>query len=468
MSRRHPGSVNGRRRLFADDYTSTMQTLWRSGDRGPVPPLGNGDNPFWARNYLGLLRFDALVSARLVIPDSHLFDGVCLLGIGARQLISELSRPSPGSIDGASELPFVVRCRAPSLADALRRLLIKPGDEFLNGFTFRSIPSPEAANRLAEALASRKVSDLERRYAKYRDPGSAVASLIKDCLRGAGYRDEADEWVGPMEMGWRQFMEESSVIPVERYEQNLSFSVGAMLKLEPIEAEGLMTRDGASAYQEIQSVIGAGTQNRSAITRILRSYTASVSDDDTREDLRNLDAWYSRGRYRAIAHQHQAAFVQLSDRKPFGSMQRFCDHLFRHETLNASRVELPAEILTGLADLPGADWTAYLSSNMRNLHSWWSKGEPGALQRAMDNLSNVIATDRSSDVVFGMVVPYSVSSALAGASAGFSAVEAGAPPSVAAVIGAATTATTAVVKTTSQPRKRIQRRLVETARATNS
>lgn len=462
------GATLGRKRLFADDYTSTMQIQWRDGDRGPMssPPAAHGGpNPYWGRNYLGLLRFDSLISARLIIPDSHLFDGVCLLGIGADDLVTQLARPVPGSLrDGHTELPLAIRCREATLPGALNRLLVRPGSEFLNGFTFKSIPDAEAADQLAESLSERKLTDLERRQSRFQDPASAVASLLRDCLRADGFSSHADEWVEPLEAGWRRILESASSIPIETYEQGVDFSLVDMLALESIEGDvRRMTPDSQACYREILEVVSDGVKNRSEITRIIRSFGDGISDESSAE-IRLLESWYSRGRYRAMAHQHGAAFVQLANDEPFGLIQAASER-FSRKSRGQTRLELPSEVITGLADLPAEEWRTFCSKNGRDLYDWWANGELDSLRRVFEDLSGILVTERPSRTRFSLVAPPATKAALAGAGTAFVAVGVGMAASGASLASASVSAAVAVAQATRTSKRRTQRRLIEIARA---
>jgi hypothetical protein len=236
---------------------------------------------------------------------------------------------------------------------------------------------------------------------------------------------------------------------------------GLELTIDALAPGGLLVLDDLNAPP---AKIG---QERIEHLQKMRAVSSQISNDSQLVAVK-LD--YATGlllaaRYRAIAHQHEAAFVQLSDGRPFGYVQRFGERLLGHEELNASRVELRPEVLTGLADMPADEWAASVSKNIRHLYLRWSHGQRSALQRAMENLSQAIASERSSETLFGIVVPHSVTSAMAGAEAGFFAAESGLSAPAAALVGAATTALTAVVQATAQPKRRIQRRSVEIALA---
>src|SRR5688572_13240925 len=90
----------GPARLFADDYSTTGQIQWRASASDPGPTL-------WERDFLGQLRFDTLVSATLVVPDTHIFDGPYFLSTDPSKLTKLLARDADGAVTSICRLRSV-------------------------------------------------------------------------------------------------------------------------------------------------------------------------------------------------------------------------------------------------------------------------------------------------------------------------------------------------------------------------
>lgn len=471
MTTRPPRGVPGR--VFADDYSSTGQRAWRDGERGPTLPGLASDSAvggaLWRRNYRGQLRFDSLVSRRLVVPDSHVLDGAFFLETPPETLRDELGQPRADGRASAGDLPLVVRMRATTFEATLRRFLVAEGSETLNGFTFKSIPDVRAQDALAEQLAITPTEVLEERLARDERSALAVGGLLRDALKKQGFEADVDEFIGPLEQGWSYWIEQQELIPSETYETDRDFHPAEALRFEPLDpkAEGLR-EPAAAAYDEIVELLMAGTRNRSAVTRVLREYRAQTSDPLTLEQLHKLDQWYSRARYRAIAHQHRASYVQLwGDPEPFGPLQRLFESRVRAASeVAADRIELPEDCLTGLADLPNAEWAAFLERHIREVHRWWATGDQSALRVVMAGLVDALVPERKSSRLFGLAIPdAAVASALAGTGATVATAIAAGP--LVALIGSAVGGGASIAQATRQPRRQMERRMMDVALQTD-
>jgi hypothetical protein len=134
------------RRLFADDYAAGGQLSRLPDPTAPLIPQSY-DEP-WRLEFLGSLRFDSILSKRLIVPDSHLLDGRFFLSLSASSLRAEIGRPFHGFTDDGLSLPIVLRLRRPTLRETVAEFL-RTDDEHLNGFSFKTIPNEQARRRLA-------------------------------------------------------------------------------------------------------------------------------------------------------------------------------------------------------------------------------------------------------------------------------------------------------------------------------
>jgi hypothetical protein len=108
------------RRLFSSDYRSSGQRIWQ--DTG-----GDG----WNKTMLAQMRCDIVAAERLVIPDSHLFDGAFLAYIDPTALADGLGRRNDPKVRGLS-----LCLRHGSIRDSLTGWLVRPKSDTLNAQAF--------------------------------------------------------------------------------------------------------------------------------------------------------------------------------------------------------------------------------------------------------------------------------------------------------------------------------------------
>lgn len=458
-----PESVAVPQRLFSDDYSATAQRAWLQGERGrdsseEAPTSEEG--PTWWDRYLGQLRFDSLVFRTLVVPDSHLLDGSFFLATRPRALENALARP--GRRKGALRLPIEFRLRAPSLRETLARFLVVDDQDELNGFTFKTISHAGARAELAQQLEKRTREHLDKALA-CGDPAKGVAGLLRDCLREKELLDVAAGDITALEESWSDWIKDEEVIaPVcAKYRTNVGYVPAKVLKDERIDpaAEGLSDK-GAAALEELVGLFRKNARRRWEFTKVLNRYRADDPNDETLSDLEELEDWVSRSRYRAIARQHRARFVQLwAGERVFGSSRRFYVRATSEPPATGRRAELPDGVLKGLADMPCGKYREFLTpERLGLLGDWWDKGDLSAFKEVAGDLGHEIASRRGPGRAVRMVLP--PAAGLTGAIAGFVLEE----PAL-ALVGAAAGAA-AQIGANYVPGRLIQRRIVDAARQT--
>jgi hypothetical protein len=453
-----------RHRLFADDYSSSGQRAWKDEERGPAA-LGGEPSPDWRRDFLGQMRFDSLVSRRLVVPDTHLIDGVFFAATPPRVLRRELGRPESRHDEEGLVVPIVFRLRAPTLAQTLSDFLVQSARPTLNAFRFKSIQDRAARTLVARELGRRDRTDLEGRLNRAPTPAYAIAELLRDCARTAGVAETAEEDIDRLEAGWSYWIEDESVVSVERYQTDVRFRPGDAVVEEPLDAaaEGYGPL-AAAALAETEGRLLQGDRRRSAISEILDRHRERAVDARELAHLDEIDDWYSRARYRAIARQHGAVFVQLWQHgRAVGPLRRLYETVAtRSRVPGVARLELPEEVIAGLADLDDAEWRRYLAQQRRSLFRWWETGREGELKRALSTLVDVLHLTRETRTAFGMVVPDTTVAGAVGAGAALLAAHYDQEPGVALPLVAG--ATYLVLANEGGTKRRVMRRIVDAAR----
>jgi hypothetical protein len=385
-------------RLFADDYSSTGQVEWRDGRRG-------GDPAYWSVDYLGQLRFDSLTSETLVIPDSHLLDGVFFKAVGPDDLLTALSRSASRGLRDDYAFPIEIRARCQTLAEALGDLLKHGDSPHLNHYVFKTIDDLALRTRVAMELGQTSVAQLERALASYANSADAVGQVLRAALHRLGEQDRADEVVGPMEDNWRAWLAAEKTLQVHQWPAAQHFRLPAALAVEPLDENQLHTPAGREALRITKLRVEQGSRYRGDISRHLSEIrgTANQTDDSSEVDEINVvERWYSRGRYRAIAWQHEAACVQVD--RPWLEPTSALQALYREvrEGSREKHVSVPHGVITALGDLSSEEFRAFTYEFRRELGAWWEGRSIHALSQVADGLAGKVKLDAERNAPVGV------------------------------------------------------------------
>jgi hypothetical protein len=446
-------TARGIQRLFADDYSSSGQTAWKEGHRG----LGS---TFWDQDFLGQLRFDTLVARTLVIPDSHVLDGPYFLRCSPRALAVQLGRQSE---DGETPiLPFEVRGRGTGLGDTLATLLLRKGRDTLNPFVFKTLEDDALRPMLAAELGRTPVRELELALTRSGDVARAVAVVLRAALLRIDPAVDVDALVGPVEEGWRRWLAEERYVPVMTWPIHRVFDVASGLATEPLVREKLTTDLGREALNAVRRVVAAGSEHRADVSALLaqpRVSAAEAGDGAALTDLDLVDAWYSRGRYRALARRHNCACV-LADPlalPPLSVGQELLREMMGRADARLQRVALPDGVLRRLADMDSDDFRRMVHRHRRALQRWWTGGETEGLKSVAAALGDVEITGGRPRLGVAQLLPAFVAPAV-GFGLGRATGDPGLGTFLGAEVGALFTASSATQPTEAE---RVQARILE-------
>lgn len=449
-------------RLFADDYSASGQLAWAGALEGPpLVSAADEDRPEWWWQFVGQLRFDALLFRRLVVPDSHLLDGTFFTAIQPKQLAVALARREEPL--GDLVVPIEFRLRAGTVAQTLATFLLAPRGR-LRRFRFKTIIPAKARETLADELSKRTHADLQHRLGAYRDPprpADAIADLLLDCLREADFDPpDAIESIERLRVSWRLWVEQEERGDLVRsgYATDVGFEPAAAIAHEPLDRlrDGLEGRPAEALARVLEEL--RHERSRSAITKLLDGYRSSA--DDAKID--QIDAWVSRIRYRAIAHQHGARFAQRwAEGEPFGDLQRLAESTLEQERESAPRVDLPGDIVQLLADLPPGRFERFCDENLTPLREWWGRGDLNAFEAVASRLAEELRPKRRGAQALALMV-----STPAGVATGLGAYVLGVPAPLAGTVGTTVTYATqlGIAAAEAGPRHLLARRIVEHAR----
>lgn len=386
-------------RLFADDYAAGGQLSHVPDKRAPLTP--REQDPPWRAAFLGSLRFDSILSHRLVIPDSHLLDGRFFLSARAADLRREIGRPAQGQTEGQLHLPFLFGLRRPTLEQTVAEFLRTDDDEHLNGFSFKSIPDTEARAQLAKSLKAHSWHELQRRLPAAGGPSiaDAVGAFLIDLLDAEGFGQAAPGWIHPLAARWRSWLEleDEGAVEVEQYGWG-TFDLRRSLAEDDAGEDDLSTELGRTALATLHVQVSSDHKLRTdANEAMARLREDAAGDEAAEEDLRRVDRIYSRARYRAIAWQHDAVFVRTAGQggRPLGTGERVLERVRDdvHPGIGL-RVELPEDICQALGEMHPETFQRYMYENRDVLRQWWRAGDLDDLKRATDRLAPLLVAPR--------------------------------------------------------------------------
>jgi hypothetical protein len=370
-----------RTRLFADVYSCTAQRDWVSA------------RARFRQEYVAQLRFDALASQTIVLPDIYLIDGRYFLDCDPavrKQLARDVRNPL---------LPFEIRTRKPTLRETLHDFLFRKNSEFLNAFPFNSIADDKERHKLAIALSRTRQERLRKHLAKADGHvGTHLADFIRTILRENGLQQDAAD---RLEEGWSRWLEAEDQAWFQVSQWDAPFDLAGALTADPVDDDVLVTTIGRSLHNQIQQEALYGNTLRSDVTNTLAELRAGALTNAEALDLATIEDWYTHARHRALAIQHDADFAQTQNPEltPIGPLRRLASHIEQEGVpVDVDPLVLPDDIFSGLERLADEDFAAVCTENSESLHRWWLDGNTSALRRAVDRLQREV--DRA-----GVVAP---------------------------------------------------------------
>ena len=353
-------------RLLADDYSAPAQRARAAHD-------------YWAYHYAGRLRLDAIISQTIVIPDSHLLDGIYFMSTSPAEVLEITGRDL-----SSSTAPIEIRCRRSTLDETLKSLLIRPGSENLNAFRFESIASDQDREVLAKRLNGTDAGRLQDQLKGGRRTASAVARFLRELA--SDLHPDTLETIGKLEAGWNRWSDASKASRVTLRSWDRQLNVAGALEFEPLDEEDLLTIAGGRVLRDIKAA-ALQSNYKSDIVAVLEEARTDASGDLS-QDVRAIERWYRRGRHRAFALQHQCSVAHTANlyERPAGYLETLFGAGARSPSHSRSAVETPAGLLSALAAMPTEDFTRFMQHNTDHIQSWRQSHNSNSLRNLFDSL----------------------------------------------------------------------------------
>jgi hypothetical protein len=361
-------------RIIADSYSS------RQVSRELTRPYG-------ADRLLGRIRFDSLLAAEIVLPDTHLFDSVFFMEEDPVTFFGKVARGR-----NRQSWPIRLALRKPTFSESLAGLLVEPGKQTLKRFPFRAIGNDAERRAISEEIAKVTTATFASAVGRHGAAG-ALSRLLADVSHGCSRETAAT--IATLSDGWQRwgdYVDVEERMPVSQYSAT-NFPLLSSLQEERLpDDRELRTAAGLELCEKVQrQIIGAENTHKATLHQIMDEARDQLESEDELADVRELEAWYERGRYRALGHQHDARTgITLDDEHPLDARtESFVSRWIAKARVasyspdNDGVVEAPDNMLERIASLDADHFRQLCVAHAGDLDSWWTTGSEGALRRPL-------------------------------------------------------------------------------------
>ncbi len=333
--------------------------------------VGSGEG--WQNEYLGRFRLDTIQFRDVIIPDSHLFDGLALLALGPKKLTEELSRDR-------FRMPVIIKQREGSLEASLRALLILPQQSgALNGFAFKGLGSPEKWIPISEEIAKRSRQELESFLASgtVKGLGSFLGTVARDLGLDIGAELEM------MQRGWSAWLaaEADGTLRTERWTGRYdALRAAAHTPLDPPASPEL-----SEHFTIVRRMVARDGALSSEVDAYLAHAGRGASTDEL-VALNELKDWEREVRRKALAMRYEAAY-----RRPLRESARdrsLWSRLMTVDPPTGTDILYPEAFTYRLGQLEPAAYRGSLDS--ASLEDWWANGRRESLRRSISEVAEVV------------------------------------------------------------------------------
>lgn len=375
--------------VYSQSYDSVRQAN-AIGSKGLVSP------------YLGRMRFDLIMSQRIVLTDTQVLDGAWLGAVSPAELVESLAFLDP------SAPSLTIKTREDTLADSAVAFLRQAETDLLKVFRFSSL-GDDAADDVVAVLEARH----DRRERAPRDLDEVEAILAEAEGVGPQARHLVHRWIA-----WSELVTaRPGVIELERFEgkADMALALGEVLR-EGFNAEELVALaddqgDGRPLWElaePIQRVADACDCSDAAVlelvgallegvprTALYRRIAAADLSDFAADGLQRFV-----DRVLGLAFRRQHGASDFDDAKPLvlqpvGRLLRLSEGRRSDAAMleslaegGWSAIELPSDYLARLALLSVDDLREWSQRHQGDLRAWWGNEADGRrrLQRALRSL----------------------------------------------------------------------------------
>lgn len=335
----------------------------------------------WIDQFIGRLRLDLLAAETLIVPDTHLFDGVFFNHITPEQL-----REAVGRSIHSPTIPIEIRAREKTLEHSLATFFVKRNRRLINIWPLNMIPDREDGLALRDALRGRDPEQLEKRTHGAKSIPRAVADFLRAPLHG---RSGALEAVDRAEESWARWLEAEKQGWVRVRPWRGGHPLLKALSFDPLDTSEL-TPLGRATHEAVMKVVET-SGDRADLTSVYDQAFAAADQPREQLEVETIQKWATIGRHRALAMQHGASYeyVEPDGHLPAGPIHKLANRFSSGERPAEFRdveVHVPPSLTASLAGMEAGSYRGFCSRAAPDLRRWWSAADPTALRRVVDEL----------------------------------------------------------------------------------
>jgi hypothetical protein len=334
------------------------------------------------------LRLDALFFRTLVVPDTAVIDGWYLGQTSPEELVTICGR---GTLD--RWLPLEIRCREKTLEQSLANFLRRGDRGTLNDYPLQMLRDPEAREAIRDGLRQTSVSKLDQALGRTTSVPEAIGTLLDDILKSQGITEHTVEKFVPY---WEQWIAAEKTGAISVVPWTTQMAAGPAAQQDPLDPElDLVSDDGRAAYRAIVQLLSRERSYKSDAINALVGTPPTPHSDKTESatnfewDRTTILDWYDRGRMRALAHQHAAAFAydeptwepDIPNQRASSSLIRTASELPVSERFHVS---LPNDFRASVALMPSEQYAALFTRHRPVFESLWTTATTSAARRVAE------------------------------------------------------------------------------------
>jgi len=362
------------KRFFSDIYDSVQQRNF------PIMQQLEGINESDVTDlWIGRMRFDSLISRKIVLTDAQLLDGCFFAHVDPSKLLRRLQR-------GYNDEILEIKARSEDLEEAILGFVKKRNSSNLSGFSFSLILDTSERSEVVSMLKNTKAE--------------AVSSLqdLESIFENSNVERENIERIMA---AWRQWIEvaQEGKLGVSRWQG--SFDLDIALGSLDERKRTLQTDEGKS----IADWVYKNRYNRSAIDIYLNEQQKLSRGEQQIRDIKKIEGWLNRAYNLALSWQHNCDnFESVYDL--YGGWE---DTLKEGEVSvkpfeSNLRLSLPSNFIIALGKMEDSLYRDLFSRKRNFFYEWWKNGNSDDLRRAFEPFAKEIITNRYALILKGKKV----------------------------------------------------------------
>lgn len=239
----------------------------------------------------GVLRLDILLFGRIMIPDSHLFDGCLLLDTFGPQGLVEACGHS------RERRTVEIRLRRNDFKESLTLFLMDPATEMLRPIEYRYLRDGEAERQFAARLSEGICVP----------SGASPSAFLREEMMRYGVEHEVASSLLEAQRAWETDGQKFGLFG--RWPRR-PFPLAASILESPLPPDAFRSTTGRSAYEALVGLVTLSEDTRSASAdATLREHFEGSPNSDAQNDHLVLRDWYHDCRQIAIARQHECSLA---------------------------------------------------------------------------------------------------------------------------------------------------------------